>query len=143
MSLFGSRAYDANLERPDDVPFEEQLRGLDAVIKAGKVGNVSGLLPDQNLTDRKVLFTRCPATSSRADHMPPFGWQTDDCLESSACQTHPACRAAPAMPCACIALRAGKSLWSAAHESSRYSGLPACATHNIWTAPCCTVSGEV
>ena len=37
VSLFGSRAYDSNLERPDDVPFEEQLRGLDAVIKAGKV----------------------------------------------------------------------------------------------------------
>ena len=37
MSLFGSSAYDVNQERPDDVPFEEQLRGLEAVIKAGKV----------------------------------------------------------------------------------------------------------
>ena len=33
-----------NLERPDDVPFEEQLRGLEAVIKAGKVPGLC-LLP--------------------------------------------------------------------------------------------------
>lgn len=37
VSLFGATAYDINLERPDDVPFEEQLRGLENVIKAGKV----------------------------------------------------------------------------------------------------------
>ncbi len=37
VSLFGGSAYDVNLERPDDVPFEEQLRGLEAVVKAGKV----------------------------------------------------------------------------------------------------------
>lgn len=37
MSLFGASAYDVNQERPDAVPFEEQLRGLENVIKAGKV----------------------------------------------------------------------------------------------------------
>ena len=36
VSLFGSGAYDINQERPDDVPFEEQLRGLENVVKAGK-----------------------------------------------------------------------------------------------------------
>ncbi|KAF8062037.1 tas [Scenedesmus sp. PABB004] len=35
--LFGAGAYDIANERPDDVPFEEQLRGLEDVIKAGKV----------------------------------------------------------------------------------------------------------
>jgi aryl-alcohol dehydrogenase-like predicted oxidoreductase len=35
--LFGAASYDASLERPDDVPFEEQLRGLEKVIQAGKV----------------------------------------------------------------------------------------------------------
>lgn len=37
VSLFGATAYDMNQERPDAVPFEEQLRGLENVIKAGKV----------------------------------------------------------------------------------------------------------
>lgn len=37
MPLFGAAAYDPANERPDDVPIEEQLRGLEAVIKAGKV----------------------------------------------------------------------------------------------------------
>jgi hypothetical protein len=36
--LFGAPAYDIANERPDDVPFEEQLRGLEQVVKAGKVG---------------------------------------------------------------------------------------------------------
>ena len=36
VSLFGASYYDESNER-DDVPFEEQLRGLEAVIKAGKV----------------------------------------------------------------------------------------------------------
>ena len=36
--LFGAAAYDPANERPDDTPFEEQLRGLEEVIKAGKVG---------------------------------------------------------------------------------------------------------
>lgn len=40
VSLFGATAYDINLERPDDVPFEEQLRGLENVIKAGKVRHI-------------------------------------------------------------------------------------------------------
>lgn len=34
-------AYDLKLERKDDVPFEEQLRGFEEVIKAGKVRWVS------------------------------------------------------------------------------------------------------
>lgn len=35
--LFGASSYDVALEREGDIPFEEQLRGLDAVVKAGKV----------------------------------------------------------------------------------------------------------
>lgn len=35
--LFGAPAYDVANERPDDIPFEEQLRGLETVVKAGKV----------------------------------------------------------------------------------------------------------
>ncbi|GLI63769.1 hypothetical protein VaNZ11_006844 [Volvox africanus] len=35
--LFGMGPYDPKNERPDTVPFEEQLRGLEEVIKAGKV----------------------------------------------------------------------------------------------------------
>jgi hypothetical protein len=38
VSLFGSSAYDIANERQGDMPFEEQLRGLEDVIKAGKVG---------------------------------------------------------------------------------------------------------
>lgn len=34
--LFGAGAYDKANER-EDIPFEEQLRGLEAVVKAGKV----------------------------------------------------------------------------------------------------------
>lgn len=34
--LFGAGAYDVANER-EDIPFEEQLRALDNVIKAGKV----------------------------------------------------------------------------------------------------------
>ncbi|GFH06360.1 aldo_ket_red domain-containing protein, partial [Haematococcus lacustris] len=34
--LFGGPSYDPSQQRPDDVPFEEQLRGLEEVIKAGK-----------------------------------------------------------------------------------------------------------
>jgi aryl-alcohol dehydrogenase-like predicted oxidoreductase len=33
-------SYDIKLERKDDVPFEEQLRGFEEVIKAGKVRHV-------------------------------------------------------------------------------------------------------
>jgi hypothetical protein len=40
--LFGAAAYDPANERPDDIPFEEQLRGLEEVIKAGKVGKEAG-----------------------------------------------------------------------------------------------------
>lgn len=40
--LFGAAGYDAALEREDDVPFEEQLRGFEDVIKAGKVGAKQG-----------------------------------------------------------------------------------------------------
>ncbi|KAI8471365.1 MAG: oxidoreductase [Monoraphidium minutum] len=35
--LFGAPAYDISNEREGDVPFEEQLRGLEEVVKAGKV----------------------------------------------------------------------------------------------------------
>lgn len=35
--LFGQGAYDPEKER-DEVPFEEQLQGIDDVIRAGKVG---------------------------------------------------------------------------------------------------------
>lgn len=35
--LFGAPAYDIANEREGDIPFEEQLRGLDQVVKAGKV----------------------------------------------------------------------------------------------------------
>ena len=37
MQLFGEAMYDINQVRSDDVPFEEQLRGMENVIKAGKV----------------------------------------------------------------------------------------------------------
>jgi aryl-alcohol dehydrogenase-like predicted oxidoreductase len=39
VALFGAGAYDINNERaPDDfIPFEEQLRGLEKVVQAGKV----------------------------------------------------------------------------------------------------------
>lgn len=37
VQLFGEAMYDINQHRSDDVPFEEQLRGLENVIKAGKV----------------------------------------------------------------------------------------------------------
>ncbi len=40
--LFGGAAYDPSLERPDPVPFEEQLRGLEEVVRAGKVGEGKG-----------------------------------------------------------------------------------------------------
>jgi aryl-alcohol dehydrogenase-like predicted oxidoreductase len=35
--LFGAAAYDPANERADDVPFDEQLRGLEDVVRAGKV----------------------------------------------------------------------------------------------------------
>lgn len=35
--LFGAGAYDIKQERTGDVPFEDQLRGLEEVIKSGKV----------------------------------------------------------------------------------------------------------
>jgi aryl-alcohol dehydrogenase-like predicted oxidoreductase len=35
--LFGAQSYDVSLERPDDIPFDEQLRALEKVIQAGKV----------------------------------------------------------------------------------------------------------
>ncbi|KAJ9522257.1 hypothetical protein QJQ45_008084 [Haematococcus lacustris] len=38
--LFGGPSYDPSQQRPDDVPFEEQLRGLEEVIKAGKVRHI-------------------------------------------------------------------------------------------------------
>lgn len=40
VSLFGAGPYDASKERTDDTPFEEQLRGLQNVIDAGKVRHV-------------------------------------------------------------------------------------------------------
>ena len=41
----GAPAYDQAQEREGDVPFEEQLRGLENVIKAGKVGWCADRLP--------------------------------------------------------------------------------------------------
>lgn len=38
--LFGSAPFDVNLVRPDTIPFEEQLKGLDNVIRAGKVRHI-------------------------------------------------------------------------------------------------------
>ena len=35
--LFGAPSYDVANERKEDIPFEEQLRGLEKVVKAGKV----------------------------------------------------------------------------------------------------------
>lgn len=35
--LFGAKSYDVSMERPDDIPFEEQLRALQKVVDAGKV----------------------------------------------------------------------------------------------------------
>jgi hypothetical protein len=35
--LFGGGAYDIANEREGDIPFDEQLRGLEEVVKAGKV----------------------------------------------------------------------------------------------------------
>lgn len=35
--LFGQPAYDQANEREGDIPFEEQLAGLERVVKAGKV----------------------------------------------------------------------------------------------------------
>ena len=37
MPLFGAAAYDVANERDDDIPFEEQLKALDNVVRAGKV----------------------------------------------------------------------------------------------------------
>ena len=41
--VFGAGPYDPENERPDDVPFEEQLHGLESVIKAGKVASCTAL----------------------------------------------------------------------------------------------------
>lgn len=35
--LFGAPPYDINNERADDIPFQEQLQGIENVIKQGKV----------------------------------------------------------------------------------------------------------
>jgi len=35
--LFGAPPYDIKNERDDDIPFEEQLRGIENVMKQGKV----------------------------------------------------------------------------------------------------------
>lgn len=40
LPLFGSGVYDAKNEREGDVSFEEQLKGLERVIKAGKVSHM-------------------------------------------------------------------------------------------------------
>lgn len=40
LPLFGSGTYDPQKQREDDVSFEEQLRGLENVIKAGKVRHI-------------------------------------------------------------------------------------------------------
>jgi len=39
--LFGAPSYDIKNEREGDVPFEEQLRGIENVIKQGKVCEIS------------------------------------------------------------------------------------------------------
>ena len=38
--IFGAVGYDYSKERGDDISFEEQLRGLEEVVKAGKVRNI-------------------------------------------------------------------------------------------------------
>lgn len=40
LPLFGSGVYDAKNEREGDVSFEEQLKGLEKVIKDGKVSHI-------------------------------------------------------------------------------------------------------
>ena len=39
--LFGAGAFDPGNDRPDAVPFEEQLEGLQAVVDAGKASEVA------------------------------------------------------------------------------------------------------
>jgi hypothetical protein len=39
--IFGGSPYDIKNERSGDIPFEEQLRGLEEVVKAGKVKKAS------------------------------------------------------------------------------------------------------
>jgi Aldo/keto reductase family len=48
VQLFGEAMYDINQVRSDDVPFEEQLRGLENVVKAGKVPLRAQLIIDRN-----------------------------------------------------------------------------------------------
>ncbi|CAM9537248.1 unnamed protein product, partial [Discosporangium mesarthrocarpum] len=38
--MFGSELYNPENERDDDIPFEEQLRGMEEVVKAGKVRHI-------------------------------------------------------------------------------------------------------
>lgn len=58
--LFGAAAYDVANERDDDIPFEEQLKALDNVVRAGKVRpQRAGMVPVVAL-----LYCR----RERADH---------------------------------------------------------------------------
>lgn len=38
--LFGAASYDVANEREGDMAFEEQLKGMEQVVKAGKVGDL-------------------------------------------------------------------------------------------------------
>lgn len=40
MPLFGAASYDKANEREGDMAFEEQLKGMEQVVKAGKVGDL-------------------------------------------------------------------------------------------------------
>ncbi len=52
LPLFGSGIYDPQKEREGDVSYEEQLRGLETVIKAGKVN----ITPSVNMADTVAMF---------------------------------------------------------------------------------------
>ena len=62
LPLFGQGAYDPEKERHDEVPFEEQLQGLDDVIRAGKARHPSWMLHENEL--RKSYVSLCMMTST-------------------------------------------------------------------------------
>jgi hypothetical protein len=58
--LFGAQPYDQANEREGDIPFEEQLRGLERVVKAGKVGP----LGQGRRASERLLSKRCKHAAS-------------------------------------------------------------------------------
>lgn len=69
--MFGAAGYDAALEREGDVPFEEQLRGLERVVAAGKVRWV-GL---SNETSYGVMSFVAAAQAAGLPHLKPVSIQ--------------------------------------------------------------------